>query len=686
MWSIASDTLLAPGDTPVLGHFSCAHTLEPAGDGVFIDVAVGEPAALVKISLGRPLATRFTACFRYEPFWMRPAVTGDAALIPGETQVLFGRLADGRIAVFAPLIAGNVRCSLEGSPGGELLLVAESGNGSIACPGGSVFLGVQPVGERDVYAFLAGCAAAVARRLGIPLRKEKTLPAFAEQFGWCTWDAFYTEVSAEKVCDGLRTLGAAGIPPKFLILDDGWQSTYRRNDDEGPRLSAFRANSEFQPDLASLVRTAKKEFGVEHFLVWHTLQGCWGGVGVEHFPQYHPKEISRAFSAGVLGHFPEGNSQWWGRSAGIVPAEQLQQFLDDYHRSLAAQEVDGVKVDNQATQEAFAASSGGSRVQLYAAGRAALEASAGRHFRGNLIHCMSCVNDLLYQDGATCLTRTSTDFWPGKPETHGVHLWTNALVALWFGHFIHPDWDMFQSALSAPHQGWSEFHAAARAISGGPVYVSDKPGEHNPGLVRKLMGAGGRVLRCPEPGVIAGESLFCDPSQEPVALKIINGIPGDPARGVVGVFNCRYGAEGQASLSPVQAQFSSSDVPALAVAGRYAVYLHCERRLLTLAAGEAVWVLLEQAAYEIATFCPIQSGFALVGLLEKFNTAAGAEVMSFREGGPVRVFVHDSGRLAAWMERAPLRILGDGGAVPFSFQNNWCIAEIPAAGGYEIHF
>eukprot|EP01084_Bolivina_argentea_P146734 256850_1 len=37
------------------------------------------------------------------------------------------------------------------------------------------------------------------------------------------------------------------------------------------------------------------------------------------------------------------------------------------------------------------------------------------------------------------------------------------------------DWDMFQTNLGVP----SQVHAAARAISGGPVYISDRPGECN---------------------------------------------------------------------------------------------------------------------------------------------------------------------------------------------------------------
>ncbi|KAK7839012.1 galactinol--sucrose galactosyltransferase [Quercus suber] len=50
------------------------------------------------------------------------------------------------------------------------------------------------------------------------------------------------------------------------------------------------------------------------------------------------------------------------------------------------------------------------------------------------------------------------------------------------GDFIHPDWDMFQST-----HPYAEFHAASRAISGGPIYVSDSVGKHNFKLLKSLV-------------------------------------------------------------------------------------------------------------------------------------------------------------------------------------------------------
>jgi hypothetical protein len=41
--------------------------------------------------------------------------------------------------------------------------------------------------------------------------------------GWCTWDAFYHDVSAQGIAAGLQSFNDAGVKPRWIIIDDGWQ-------------------------------------------------------------------------------------------------------------------------------------------------------------------------------------------------------------------------------------------------------------------------------------------------------------------------------------------------------------------------------------------------------------------------------------------------------------------------------
>ena len=84
-----------------------------------------------------------------------------------------------------------------------------------------------------------------------------------------------------------------------------------------------------------------------------------------------------------------------------------------------------------------------------------------------------------------------------------------AYNSLFLSHFGTPDWDMFQST----HPD-AELHAAARAISGGPVYVSDAPDAHSAALLRSLVLPDGSVLRCEHGAKPTRQSLFDDPNAD----------------------------------------------------------------------------------------------------------------------------------------------------------------------------
>ena len=54
-------------------------------------------------------------------------------------------------------------------------------------------------------------------------------------------------------------------------------------------------------------------------------------------------------------------------------------------------------------------------------------------------------------------------------------------------------------------------HATARAISGGPVYVSDAPGSHDFELLRRVVLPDGGVLRSRLPARPSRDCLFSSP-------------------------------------------------------------------------------------------------------------------------------------------------------------------------------
>jgi raffinose synthase len=58
----------------------------------------------------------------------------------------------------------------------------------------------------------------------------------------------------------------------------------------------------------------------------------------------------------------------------------------------------------------------------------------------------------------------------------------------------------------------------ARAVSGGAVYVSDRPGQHDFELLRRLVLPDGSTLRAVLPGRPTIDTLFCDPLRDGESL------------------------------------------------------------------------------------------------------------------------------------------------------------------------
>jgi raffinose synthase len=345
--------------------------------------------------------------------------------------------------------------------------------------------------------------------------------------------------------------------------------------------------------------------------------------------------------------------------------------MDDYHRRLQAQGVDGVKVDNQAVIESLASGQGG-RVTLTRAYREALETSVAAHFAGRLINCMSNGMETYYGSPRSTLIRTSIDFWPTRPETHGAHLYCNAQVGVWFGEFMQPDWDMFQSG-----HVMGPFHAAGRAVSGGPVYVSDKIDGHNFGVLRKLVLSDGTVLRADRPGRPTRDCLFVDVTREPVLLKIFN-YNRDCA--VIGLFNANYHAA-EAARVTIAGAGSPMDAPDLA-GDEFAGFAQQANRVWHCRRTDREPVQLAEGGWEIVSYAPVDRGVAVLGLADKLNSTGAITTKGWNADGTFAVTLRDGGEFTAWTERPPRALEAEGRAVAFRHDaaTGRLSATLPATG------
>ena len=661
---------------PILSGLPADSSLDwlPSGS-LMITLNAASPASRLLLPIGKLEGVRrFTALHRYEPFWMKACAGQRGGEVPIETQFVLCELENGAYAAFIPLIDGPFRACLQGQAEHDLVLVLELGDPAIT---GQTFSALMVAAADDPFTLIDRAARSVIDRLKTGrLRAEKPLPEFMDEFGWCTWDAFYREVSPENIRQGLESFAAGGIIPRMLLVDDGWQSVEKISDDTGQRLTAFAAAAKFSGDLGPTVKMSKEEFGIQHFLVWHAFSGYWDGVDPASFPDYQVEDRQRIYSPGILHYRPQ-IGEAWGKSVGVVAPADMYRFYQDYHRHLRLQGVDGVKVDNQATIETVSAGFGG-RVAIMQRYHEALEGSVHTHFRGNLINCMSCANEMLYSALNSNLTRTSTDFWPRRPETHGEHLYVNAQVSAWFGQFVYPDWDMFQSGHAV-----GAYHAAGRAVSGAPVYVSDKVDGHDFALLRKLVLPDGSVLRALQPGIPTRDCLFHDPTREDVLLKIFNRNPGS---GVIGVFNARYEPQTRPEWL-LSGSVRASDVEGLA-GDEFIIYAHYIARARRLGPEDPWYVALAQLAAEVFTVVPLENGVAPLGLVEMFNSGGAVLDKGWNDPAVYTLTARGQGRFAVWCDISPRQVAFNGMQQDFTWSSEDRLAQfsLPGNGQIELRF
>jgi raffinose synthase len=472
-------------------------------------------------------------------------------------------------------------------------------------------------------------------------REKKAVPAWFDYFGWCTWDAFYQEVSAAKVIKGLRSFVAGGVGPRWMILDDGWQDT------DGWLLNSTGTNSKFPGGLAKLRKSAK-DLGVEYFGVWHALFGYWHGISPKgplgkHHTIMPVKQNTDDFKGWPVAHNPTVRH--------TLSPKDWNAFYDTFYRELAKAGVDFTKVDGQSNTD-YHAGEAIPAAELHNTAQAALQAACAVHLPDGPIHCMAHSPDILIRLAAANVWRNSDDFYPPKPfGAQAKHLIDNSWNALLFSEFAWPDWDMFHSK---HEHAW--FHAVARALSGGPVFVSDKPGHHDFELLRKIVLPDGRVPRFPQPGKPPARFLFDNPATSGKPLVLANHSAAGVA--VAGFFNC-------ATEGKVATRWSPSDLAGLTESRT--VVVHDPDTLATIetysSARHAI-ELSKPGSVAVRIISPLVNGLAApLGLC---GMPAGAAIVT--EAAPagdstVRLRHSLAGNLAVWCRRKPARVTLSGKAV-----------------------
>ncbi|CAG8547692.1 11582_t:CDS:2 [Ambispora gerdemannii] len=565
---------------------------------------------------------RFIALRRLNAWWIEP-ITGTGKLDIQDMDVYYILIQQSTsyYVVLIPLASDGCTSSFRTDKDGNLQLSTINDSGSTATAKFIVGFGQDP------YIVSRACMKLIKILLGTLGKSEENKDKKEEQFyydhlGYCTWNAFYKNVRGQDIMDTLKSLDSVGVHVGYVILDDGWQQVNQID-----QLKSFEPDpKKFPEGLKGLISKVKGKFPyLKHFGVWHTLWGYWYGVDPS-------SELSSIYKV-------ERVKKNDGRPTCLIAAQDIQKFYDDFYNYLRDQGVSLVKVDSQGNFDLICYGEIKHRKwwQEYQ-----MLSGPGSEDLGGI---------------SRPLFRNSDDYFPDDENSHVWHIYANTMNNIWTTMMYSlPDWDMFQT-----NHKFGEFHAAARAISGGPMYITDHPNDHNIEVLAKCLiniptynsnistpvisapkqtklstKLLQKILRSQSSALPSLSTLFQDSTKVDNLLKIFNT---NKRIGIIGLWNCRnHVLMDQVCIEDDYGQIFGSEDPD----AKYAMYFFQNRKACLVNFDEKIPIIVQPAAFEIVTLSSIDVAtgqkspegkfnimVACFGLIDKYNGSRAVHSAEF---------------------------------------------------------
>ncbi|GAB7347305.1 hypothetical protein MBLNU459_g3387t1 [Dothideomycetes sp. NU459] len=650
-----------------------------------IAAAHGNESGWSNANLGLPKDyVRWFALVRHSTPWLGPR-QGEDAFNPDKDAILASFLRRDGLHLLVLAMNGLPDVTTTISHDGQGHVTVTSRNDSTEPARARVLVAVGTSFETANAALMDHARDIVSDQHVDPVNyiDEKSLERWYDGFSYCTWNGLGQSLSEKKIDSALECLAQNNIDISTLIIDDNWQSLdFKGNSNFDFGWTDFEANKENFPGglKQTITRLRRKYSNIKHVAVWHGIFGYWGGISPHGnvANKYKAQEVRKQDQESYLscGNFT------------TIAATDVQQLYDDFYGFLVSCGIDSVKADVQFLPD-YLADAQDRRDMIYAYQDAWVMASQ-KHFQARAISCMSQTPQILFhsllpRDKPRYMARNSDDFFPNAPSSHTWHIFCNAHNALLTQHLnILPDWDMFQTA----HE-FAGMHAAARCLSGGPIYLTDVPGQHDLPLINNMTAKAtdGRaiILRPEKPGITMEQYV------KPQSSRFLRIGTTHQTASLLGVFNI-----GDRSRDELVTLRAFRD----AAAGdqKYVVRAHSTGHISgPLSADDAlpaVRVQLGPARYEVLTACPVWThhdtdiAIAVLGLLGKFSGAAAVRSVDFgtdshsgRAAVVLAVHMKAVGTLGLYLSAARQRVRGE--KVEASLQIGEQISPVDVALGAE---
>lgn len=543
------------------------------------------------------------AAYMYRDWWSRPGFISSYKEIPDKTQALFLK-GEKSFGFLLPMVGDKMKTFLAGDTETSVLFELTAYTAGINRVDDVFFISSE---GNDLYKAIEEGFNKACSIKKIPLRKDRRYPEMFEYFGWCSWDACYTDICEKLLLEKVAEIKEKQLPVRWLLIDDGWL------DVKDQSLTGFKPDAnKFPNEFRNLTKTIKDHSDIKWIGVWHALGGYWNGI--------HPESKLASDMKNYL---------YETRNGKLIPHYDPDKgfgFWRYFYAYLKKQGIDFVKVDGQSALKNYYKDN--VEIAKAAAGtHMAIEAAVSVFMNGNIINCMGMAMENILSRPISCISRNSDDFVPKDEENFIEHLLQNAYNGLYHDNIYVCDFDMFWTK----HPD-AKKHALLRAISGGPVYCSDPIGESIYEEIMPLVYNDGRLLRmdrCAKPTI---DCIFNSPLDKQV-LKLTNIYNGT---GAVAAFHTGKKSEIiSTKISPSDIYDLDGDV--------FGAYLWFERKYIQVYKNESINVNINSDnGYALILFIPVEDMITPIGLINKYISTHAIyssitenmkKIITLKEGG-----------------------------------------------------
>lgn len=556
--------------------------------------------------------SEYLAIENHSPFWCRPFWGSSFSELPQRTQALLIKRGDG-YEYYLPVCDDTFKTLIRGSNGGFEFYTYSNCDAEAECKHQLAFIFVA---GKEPLTLMRQAASYACELLdnGLRLRAEKHVPEVFDCLGWCSWDAMQIRVNHEGLVQKAEEFKKKGVPIRYAVIDDMWADV--------PNLNKISENTDF-PSMVRLMHSSKlrsfsgdperfpngmksaidgvKQTGIQYVGVWFPTTGYWAGLEPDGVEAEIQKDSVIELKSGQVIVAPE--------------KEKAENYFDTLCSRVKEWGGDFVKIDNQGFHDRYK--------NIAPIGKSAraiqrgIDKAADTYFDGAIINCMGMPSECMFNRTST-VCRCSDDFMPESREWFAKNILQCSYNGLLQGQFYVNDWDMW----------WTDDEQAVknslcRAISGGPIYISDKLERTRPDILKPLCLEDGRIIRPDESATPTADCLVSNPTRSDKIFKIRNVIG---KNGVCAVFNIN--AENKpvrGTLSPQETGVDSGD---------YIWYEYFSGSFGLLKSGDSLRITLDcNDEFRLYTFVPYQeNGDTCLGRTDLFM-GIGAQRLHEASGG-----------------------------------------------------